>query len=307
MNEIKKVLICGIGAIGSIYADKINRYDKNNLKVLVDKHRLDKYKKEPRIFNGKPLDLNYILPEENNFKADLIIIATKSNGLNDAIKNIENFIKEDTIILSLLNGITSEDIIANKYGWKNIIHSYFIGHSAIRNNNITTYDGVGDIIFGIKDFEKTDKNNLLLLKTYFDKVGISYKLSEDIYRSMWLKYMLNVSSNQTSAILGMTFGQMQSNIKCRQFLKNVMQEVLNIAKACGVKNTDTMIEEAFKTFDNMSPDGKTSMLQDIEAHRKPEIDILCKTVIEYGKKYNIQTPYNNVISQIIEIIDYNNT
>lgn len=302
MNEIKKILICGIGAIGSIYADKINKYNKNSLKILVDRQRLHKYKKEPKIFNGKTLDLNYILPEENNFKADLIIIATKSNGLNDAIKNIENFIKEDTIILSLLNGITSEDIIAGKYGWKNIIHSYFIGHSAIRNNNIITHDGVGDIIFGIKDFEKTDKNNLLLLKTYFDKVGISYKLSEDIYRSMWLKYMLNVSSNQTSAIFGMTFGQMQSNTKCRQFLKNIMQEVLNIAKACGVKNTDTMIEEAFKTFDKMSPDGKTSMLQDIEAHRKPEINIFGKTIIEYGVKYNIPTPYNNIITEMLEFI-----
>ena len=74
MNEIKNVLICGIGAIGSIYADKISTYDNENLKILVDKNRLDKYIKFPKIFNGKELKLNYILPENVDFKADLIIL-----------------------------------------------------------------------------------------------------------------------------------------------------------------------------------------------------------------------------------------
>ena len=124
MREIKKVLICGIGAIGSIYADKINRYDKENLRALVDKSRLEKYKKSPKIFNGKPLDLNYILPEEQGYEADLIIIATKADGLDDAIKNIKNFVGENTIIMSLLNGVFSEERIAEKYGWKHTLLSY---------------------------------------------------------------------------------------------------------------------------------------------------------------------------------------
>ena len=113
---IKNVLICGIGAIGSIYADKIQQYSPNNLKILVDEGRLKRYLKHPNIFNGKELRFEYVLPDEKNFKADLIIIATKYDGLNDAIKNIKNFVSENTIIVSLLNGITSEKIIAEKYG-----------------------------------------------------------------------------------------------------------------------------------------------------------------------------------------------
>ena len=116
MKEIKNVLVCGIGAVGSIYANKINEYNSEYLRVLVDESRLEKYKKNPKIFNGKPLIFNYILPSDETFKADLIIIATKFDGLKDTIKNIENFVKDDTIILSLLNGVTSEDMIAQKYG-----------------------------------------------------------------------------------------------------------------------------------------------------------------------------------------------
>ena len=198
-----------------------------------------KYIKTPKIFNGKELKLNYILPDKENFKADLIIISTKYNGFFDALNNTKNFVKDDTIMLSLLNGVTSEDYLAQRYGWKHIVHSYFIGHSAMRDGNKITFDGMGDIVFGVLNSDITDKNDEFILKNYFDKVGISYNIPEDIERSMWLKFMLNVSSNQISAILHKTFGQMQSSKKIRNLLKNIMLEVVEIAKAKGVNNTDT--------------------------------------------------------------------
>ncbi len=302
MNEIKNVVICGIGAVGSIYANKINEYNSNFLRVLVDRTRLQNYTTNPKIFNGKPLYFNYILPENNDFKADLIIIATKFDGLNETIKNIKNFVKEDTIILSLLNGVTSEELIAEKYGWKHTLLSYFIGHSAMRYGNNITHDGVGTVVFGIKDKTQTDIRDIELVKNYFDKVGLDYKIPDDMQRDLWLKFMLNVSSNQPSAILGMTFGQMQSNQKFMDFFVKIMEEVRKIAKAQGVKNTETMIDEALETFNKMIPEGKTSMLQDVESKRKTEVEMFAGTIIELGKKHNIPTPYNQIMKEMIEII-----
>jgi len=305
MKEIKRVLICGIGAIGSIYANIISNYDNENLKILVDELRYQKYKQNPKIFNGKELKLNYVLPDENNFKADLIIIATKYSGLHEAIQNIKNFVKGDTIILSLLNGITSEEVIAEKYSWRHVPLAYFIGHSAMRSGNDITHDGTGYIVFGIKDTNITDINDKILLEDFFKKSNISYKISDDIYRSLWLKYMLNVSTNQPSAILKMTFGQMQNNQNFRKFMIKIMQEVVEIAKASGVQNTETMVEEALASFDKMTPEGKTSMLQDIEAGRKTEVEIFASTIIKLGKKYNIPTPYNKILEEMINIIELN--
>lgn len=305
MENIENVIICGLGAVGSIYADKIHRYNSDKLRVLVDKNRLEKYKKNPKIFNGVPLDLNYILPEDNNFKADLIIIATKFDGLNDAVHNIKNFVKEDTIILSLLNGVTSEEIIAQKYGWKHLPLAYFIGHSAMREGNIITHDGVSTIVFGVKDKSKTDINDIEILKNYFDKTGITCKIPEDMLRSYWLKYMLNVSTNQPSAILRMTFGDMQKNSKFIEFMKNIMNEVALAAKAEGVSNTETMCDETLKTLYKMIPEGKTSMLQDVEAGRTTEIEIFAKTMINFGEKHNIPIPYNRIMKEMIEIIHEN--
>ena len=296
---IKNVLICGIGAIGSIYADKIQQYSPNNLKILVDEGRLKRYLKHPNIFNGKELRFEYVLPDEKNFKADLIIIATKYDGLNDAIKNIKNFVSENTIIVSLLNGITSEKIIAEKYGCDKLVYSYFIGHSAVRTGQNITQDGVNKIVFG--SFQKEE--NVKILKEYFEKVGINYEIPKDILYSIWLKFMLNVSSNQVSAILGYTFGEILNNKKCMKFIENIMKEVQEIAKAEGIKETDKMVDDALRYIKTMSPKGKTSMLQDIENRRKTEVDMFAGTIIDLGKKHKISTPYNLVLKSLINSIE----
>ena len=294
MKDIKNVLICGLGAIGSIYAEIIKK--TCTLKVLVDENRLNRYKTNPLIFNGKELIVDYILPSETNFKADLIIIATKFDGLNDAVKNIQNFVNDDTVILSLLNGINSEKIIAEKYGEEKILDSYFIGHSAVRVGRKVEQDGVHTIVFG------TDKNfnNLERVKDFFDKAKINYEIPQDIKYSMWLKYMLNVSTNQTSAILGYNFGQIMNNKKCMDFVIEIMKEVQAIAKAEGIQNSEKMLQDALKALAKMTPDGKTSMLQDIEAGRKTEVEMFAGTMVALGKKYSIPTPYNTVLKGLIE-------
>lgn len=300
MKEIKKVILCGLGAIGTIYADKLEKFDAENFKVLVDEARLERYKKNPIKFNGRQLNFDYILPSEENFKADLIILATKFAGLKDAIKNIKNFVKEDTVILSLLNGVTSEDIIADVYGKDKMLYSYFIGHSSVRCGNSVTHDDVNTIVFGA---ENNLSENVVAVKNFFDKVGINYKIPDDIKRSMWLKFMLNVSANQPTAILRMTFGDMFENTHFMKFAENIMREVQSVAKAEGIQNTETMVDEALKHLMTMTPEGKTSMLQDVEAGRKTEVDMFAGTVIELGKKHGIPTPYNKIMKEMIGIIE----
>lgn len=300
MKEIKNVLVCGIGAVGSIYADKIEKFTPQNLRVLVDEARLERYKKNPTVFNGRVLDFNYILPNDTSFKADLIIIATKFDGLNDVIKNIKNFVYDDTVILSLLNGVTSEKIIAKTYGKEKLLYSYFIGHSAIRDGRNITHDDVNTIVYGSEN--SNDFENVERIQDFFEQAGINYLIPDDIIHSLWLKYMLNVSANQTTAILRMNFGEMLENDKCMNFAINIMKEVQAIAKAEGVRNTESMINETIEHLHTMIPEGKTSMLQDVEAGRKTEVEMFAGTVIKLGKEFGIPTPYNKIIKEMIEII-----
>ena len=85
--SIEKVIICGLGALGLTYASKLK--DRCNLKILADINRVKKYKKNTPILNNKKVFLEYITPD-TTFSADLIIISTKSTGLNSAIEYIKN-------------------------------------------------------------------------------------------------------------------------------------------------------------------------------------------------------------------------
>ena len=302
MKEIKTVLLCGLGAVGSAYADKLLKFDRANFKVLVNAERLKRYTENPIYFNDKILNVDYITPSATNFKADLIIIATKMTGLDEAIKEIKNFVYENTVILPLLNGVTSEEMIASVYGWDKVLYAYFIGHSSVRNGNKISHDGVNTLVFGA---DKLPDNRVERVKEFFNKAQINYKVPEDIRHSLWCKYMLNVASNPTTALLRMTFGEMLENKNFMQLAVNIMKEVQAVAKAEGVKNTETMIDETVAHLHTMIPEGKTSMLQDVEAKRPTEIDMFAGTMIKLGKKHNIETPYCQFLKEMFDVIHEN--
>ena len=301
-RNIKNILVCGIGVVGSIYANKIQEYTPETLRVLVDETRLERYGKNPIIFNGKQLDFNYVLPTATDFKADLILIATKFDGLLEARENIANFVKEDTIIMSLLNGVTSEEIIAQRYGTEKVLYSYFIGHSSIRTGRNVTHDDFNILVFGAKN---GIDERVLAVKDFCENAHIKYQIPHDMHYSLWQKFMLNVSSNQPSAILKMTFGEMLQNKNFMNFAQNIMNETAKIAKAEGVHNAENLVVDGLKSLSMMCPEGKTSMLQDIEAGRKTEVEMFAGTVINMGKKHNIPTPYNQVLYEMINIIQEN--
>ena len=305
MNEIRNIILCGMGAVGSVYANKINEYCKKNtdinFRVLVDEERYKRYEKTPVLFNGKELNVKYILPDADDFKADLIIVATKMSGLKSALDEMKNFVNNDTVIISLINGVTSEEIAAQRYGREKVLYSYFIGHSTIRMENSISHDGVNTIVFGSDNIN--DEINVERVRKFFDLVGINYKIPEDIRHSMWAKFMLNVSANPTTALFRMNFGQMLNNMKFMSLAEKIMQEVAQIARAENVRNSERLVDETLANLKSMAPDGKTSMLQDIEAGRKTENEIFAGTVVKLADKHDISVPYCSVINEFFNIID----
>lgn len=291
---MKNVLICGLGAVGMTYAVKLEK--KCNLKILVDKNRFERYSKNKPVFNGIVREFDYILPEEENFLADLIIIATKFQGLESAIDFIKNFVQSDTRIISLLNGVTSEEIISERYPRAKVLKSYFIGHSAVRSGSSVTQDGVGEIVL------EYDRETL----DFFKKCNIDFSVPEDIEYALWLKFTMNIFSNQTSAILKMTFGELKRNNAFRRTARKIIAEVRSIAEKKGINNLENLEKDALNALDRMCDEGKTSMLQDILAGHKTEVDMFAGEIIKLGKLCGVATPYNQVLYDLIKIEEEKN-
>ncbi len=288
--EIEKVIICGLGALGLTYANKLK--DVCELKILADSDRIEKYKKNIPTLNGKNIDLDYIQPDEK-WNPDLIIISTKSTGLDSAISYIKNFVTSKTIIISLINGISSEEKISNFYPQTKVLRSYFIGHSAMKVENNVTQDGIGKIVFE-QNFD---------LEKFFQKSNIDYEIANDIIYSQWLKLGVNIILNQPSALYCKTVGELRQMDEYFPLAKSLIKEVKEIAGAYGVKNLENYEEKVFESANLVADDGKTSMYQDIIAKRKTEIDIFAGEIIKLGEKFGIQTPANTKIYTQIKKIE----
>lgn len=289
---MKNVIICGLGAVGMTYASKLGGKSRGkcNLKILVNEERLERYSKNKPVLNGVEQDFNYILPDDN-FDADLIIIATKASGLDSAVKMIKNFVSSKTIILSLLNGISSEEVIRSAYPEAKVLKSYFIGHSAVRVGNSVKQDGVGEIVM-----ERDDG----LIK-FFNDAGVGYAVPDDIDYSMWLKFTMNIFSNQTSAVLNMTFGEMKYNKAFIDFAKKIIAEVRSVAELKGINGLENLEKDALDALSRMWDEGKTSMHQDILAGRKTEVDIFAGEMIKLGRELGVPVPYNQVLYDMVKI------
>lgn len=289
--DIKDVIICGLGALGLTYANKLK--DVCNLYILADDERIQKYKKKPPIFNDKNIKLNYITPDDL-ISADLIIITTKSTGLDGAIKYINNFVSENTIIISLINGISSEEKISKAYPKTKVLHSYFIGHSAmgttIGGERKFYQDGVGKIIF--------EPN--VDLENFFNKNHIDYEISNDILYSQWVKLGVNIILNQPSALYEMTVGELRNQKEFLPLVKNLLKEVKQVAQAVGVQNLENYEKEVLESANLIADDGKTSMYQDILAKKQTEVEIFSGEIIRLANKFGIQVSYNEEIYNLIK-------
>lgn len=294
---IKNVLICGLGAVGMTFACKIQKALPECLKILVDAGRLKRYSQTPPKMNGEEKFFDYVLPDAQGYKADLVIISTKMDGLDAALENLRNFVGENTIILPILNGIEAEERVAKVYGWQRTLYGYFIGHSAMRVGNEVVQDGVGKIVFG------GSRGNSARVAEFFTRAGIDFDNPENIKYAKWLKFALNVVSNQSSCILKMTFGEMQKSERFQEFAWHIIAEVAELARLEGVEGWENLEADFTKALFTMCENGKTSMWQDVEAGKKTELDIFAGTVLKLGAKHGVPTPYNQVMYEMIRIIE----
>jgi 2-dehydropantoate 2-reductase len=111
-------------------------------------------------------------------------------------------------------------------------------------------------------------------------------------RSLWFKFMINVGANQTSAILRANYGTLRSSSEAKELMDSAMQEVIALARAIKVDLSERDIGEFYKVLETLNAEGKTSMLQDVEAGRKTEVEMLAGTMIELGKRHGVPTPVN---------------
>jgi 2-dehydropantoate 2-reductase len=304
MQEIKKIAVLGAGALGATYAAKFYDMDPDSVVLIADGERYERLKVHGFVVNGQPYSIPVLRPDEGNAPVDLILVGLKHHHLNQALPDLRKFVGEHTTIISLMNGLDSEDMIGAIYGMDKLLYAIVVGIDAVRDGNEVVAKNLGKIIFG-----EADNNNLSprvqQAQVVFDRVGIAYQTPVDMMRIMWWKFMVNVGVNQASAVMRAPYGAFQFSKDAQALMEALMREVIALAGAAGVNLVENDIAEWYNVLNTLSPVGKTSMLQDIAAGRKTEVDIFAGKVVALGERYGIPVPVNKMVMHIIRVLEKN--
>lgn len=301
--EIKTVSIIGLGALGVLFGNHLSkRMQSADLRIIADEDRIKKYASNNVYCNGEICEFSYMTPEQVCEPADLVIFTVKYDGLNDAIKAMKNQIGEKTIILSALNGITSEAIIGETYGMDKILYCVAQGMDAVKVGNKLNYEHMGMLCFG--DGEPgIISSKVKAVEEFFEKMEVPHEAVTDMNKRLWGKFMLNVGVNQTVAVYESNYGEIQKEGQARDTMISAMREVMALSEKKGINLTEDDLNYWLKVLSTLSPAGKPSMRQDLEARRLSEVELFSGTVIKMGKEYNIPTPVNQELYDKIKLIE----
>jgi 2-dehydropantoate 2-reductase len=301
-NNINNIYILGLGALGSLYGANLYDLNPQSVKIIANKKRITALEQSGISVNGKKYAFNYIEPgDASHPPADLVIISVKYLQLHQAINDVMQFIGADTIVISLLNGISSEDLIGAGIGMEHLLYAYGVGMDAVRQGNEVTYKNMGKLVFGEKHNEALS-DRVKAVKNLFEKAKIPFQIPVDMEKALWSKFMMNTGINQASAVLKAPYGSFQQDGEARDLMLAASNEVLLLAQHADINLDQSDVDSFLKIISTLDPSGKTSMLQDIEAGRKSEVDLFAGTVVELGKKYKVPTPVNaGLLSRIREM------
>lgn len=301
--KIKKVAVLGAGAVGSYVIWGLSSRNDIELGVIAEGERAERLKQNGCTINGKIYHPEVWNSGETD-SVDLLIVALKYGSLSAALESIQKVTTENTVIMSLMNGVDSEEIIAEKVGVKPLLPAVIkvASHKEEDGYHFDPETTIG-IIFG----ELTapyDSDRIRAIEELFKETGIHFRATEYAREEMWSKFRLNVCNNLPQAILGAGVGCYRDSVHMKAISDGLKGELEAIAHAKGIDLSKT--EASSGRGSAVPPSARYSTLQDLDAGRHTEIDMFSGALIRMGKELGIPTPYNEYTYHMIKALEEKN-
>ena len=290
-----KIIILGAGAIGSFYGAKLSKL--NDLVLIARKEHADSINKNGLKVIGlenQRYSVKAATKIEKIEKNALILLTTKAQDSEKAVKGIKNLIRKDTIMLCLQNGLYSEKIVKKIVGDKCLVLRAITNFGAIfLKPGVVDYKS-----HSYTSIEKSQKSKEIA--DNFAECGLNGHVSGNIKYDMWKKLVFNCVLNPLTAILRIE-NRGICDEKLNPLKKLIIDECLKVAEKDGIKfDIDFLkiLNDEFKSSQNIS-----SMQQDLIKGKKTEIDFLNGAVVELGRQYGVKCPVNEALTSIIKQIE----
>lgn len=304
--DLQRVYLCGRGAVGLVYGDLFDQaLSEENFAFLCDPKRAARYRAQPVSINGQPRIFRYLAsdpenPKTDQPKADLILFACKSYSLDEAMEEAAPFIDEHTLLMSAINGISSESRLQERFPDNPVIHTIAQGMDACYDaaGQSETFTTRGELVFGAADPERAVWAEAV--EELFLRCAIPYRHSREILLDQYRKLMLNCGINQVCAAYDATYGDVSSDPTLHSLFVQAMEEARTVMAALGQDPG----QEALKAWDariaTLDPDSMPSMAQDMLAGRPVELDLFSGTIVPQAERLHLDVPVLKDLQQKIQ-------
>lgn len=298
--KIERVALIGAGAIGGYFIWGLSRKMGDSFMVVAEGERAERLRKNGVKINGDIYPLNVCTPEEAA-GADLLLVATKYNALRDVLPMVKTIVRKNTIVMSLLNGVDSEEIIAEVIGKEPILNSYMYISSQRENGEIRFNP---DVTLGLQ-YGEADTPDMTercrAVDAFFKETPIRATFHPDILKQEWGKFMRNLCFNIPQAITGTGIGALYDSKYLGAYSAKIEEEVMKTAAACGV-TLDPLVHSSFGS----KKVARYSTLQDLDAKRRTEVDMFCGVLMKKAAEHGLEVPYTEGAYYLIRTLEEKN-
>lgn len=308
-GAILKTLIVGAGAMGSLFGGKLKQSNfdvtlfnrKNGHIEKIQEAGLRIIEKDGTL---SKVDIPAVTdPSKLDGKYDLIIILVKTFATEKVLQQVLHTIDKETIILTLQNGV------GNLENLQRLIPGHHVGAggtgagAGIIEAGLIGHRAWGDTFIGFSETE-TESEKLQKIADMFTSSGLNAKVSDDVQSVIWSKLMVNVAFNGLTAITRLKNGDVVLPLEGKEIVRKLIEEAVKVADAKGIKLLyENPVHDCIEMGLTKIGKNKSSMLTDILNKRKTEIDVINGAIVKYGAIYSVQTPFNEMVTNLIKLIE----
>ncbi len=229
---------------------------------------------------------------------DVIFITVKANALPLIASSIEGFYREGMIIVSWQNGIDTELEIAKVLGKKQVMRAVVNYGCALKGPAHVKMPFHHPPHY-IQELDPGSRKAAISVAEVLRTCDLTTEHTENIISMVWRKSVMNACMNPVCAVTGLTMSRVMNDPIVYQIVDALVKECIQVARANEINLGWDFYTYAMDYMRNAG-DHKPSMLMDIEANRRTEIDFINGKFVAYGNRTGTRTPYNHALSALVK-------
>ncbi len=232
---------------------------------------------------------------------DFGIVATKAMHTSAAVAATARAFR-DGCVASVQNGVGNEELIAEHV--ERVIRGTTFPAGKLLEPGHVQWDVKGETTFGPFEPQPAPADAIALLADACTRGGMPTAAVADARGAQWRKVIFNASTNPVGALTGLTHGRVCEDPALRRFVSGLVDEGKAVAAAQGIEldaDPEALIDHAARP--EVAYGHKASMLQDVEARRRTEVDWLNGGIARYGREHGVPTPLNDAVTALIKGVE----